>query len=314
MRLQVSHGSIWRQRVIGSLFSLPVDVLLWFTGLMPLRGLQLLVFPALLLAYLLALRAKDGRSLIAWPLYLCESVALGLFIQTTGGAASPFQVIAYPWMFGCALTLLIDDVNRAVVPLIALFTAFTLVFGGLGSEGFLLSIIVNTIGITGMTAGILTMKLERQVARTDALLPMVLNRNSGLEKLEHWTKHNEIYCLAFIDLSGFKGINDTYGHHIGDELLTQVAKRLRQTIRTGDIVLRYGGDEFVVATVGEPPLWRLESLFDKAINTSAGPLHIDAAIGHVTRESGETLDALLQRADKRMYEEKQRYYLKTVVA
>jgi hypothetical protein len=71
-----------------------VDVLLWFTGLMPLRGLQLLVFPALLLAYLLALCAKDGRSLIAWPLYLCKSVALGLFIQTTGGAAGPLHIDA----------------------------------------------------------------------------------------------------------------------------------------------------------------------------------------------------------------------------
>ena len=58
--------------------------------------------------------------------------------------------------------------------------------------------------------------------------------------------------LLFIDLNGFKGINDEYGHAAGDKILTTVATRIAARVRTGDFVCRYGGDEFVVVLPSVP--------------------------------------------------------------
>ena len=76
-------------------------------------------------------------------------------------------------------------------------------------------------------------------------LTNVLNRRAGLTRLEAWTRDRTRFCLLFIDLKGFKSINDTYGHHVGDELLKAVAGRLRHGVRPEDLAIRYGGDEFL---------------------------------------------------------------------
>lgn len=156
MHLGVSHRSIWRQRVVGSLLVLPVEVVLCLLSLLPLQGVQLLVFAVLFVVYLAALVARDGRSAVAWLVYLCEGVALALFIRETGGAASPFQVLVYPWVFGSALTLLLDGSRLTVVPRLALFTALVLVVGARGTEGFVLFAVVNALALASMTAALMT--------------------------------------------------------------------------------------------------------------------------------------------------------------
>jgi diguanylate cyclase (GGDEF)-like protein len=120
--------------------------------------------------------------------------------------------------------------------------------------------------------------------------------------------------LLFIDLDGFKAINDEYGHAVGDKILIAVGARIAGRVRTGDIVCRYGGDEFVVLLPrladAEDAIKVAETIRDRL----AGQYFIDervlrmsAAIGvAVSPDNGENAQELLQRADEFMYREKSR--------
>jgi diguanylate cyclase (GGDEF)-like protein len=304
MRFGVLQNISWRHRVVGALLTTPVYFLLYFLNILPLGEFGLWVLSGLSVAYVLALWTKDGRNPLAWPLFLGEALMLALFMRETGGAKSPFQVIAYPWMFGSALTLLLNESNKVVVPLITLLTALSLLAGAWGSEGFILFLAINTIALSCMTLATTMLNLERNLARSDTLLPMVLNRSAGIEKLEVWVRAKESFNLAFIDLGAFKQINDRHGHHVGDEVLRAVAERLRNAVRSSDAVIRYGGDEFVVATKGANPSERLEQLFIQPVTTSAGPIRVQADIGNVPYNTGDDLEVLLRRADALMYERK----------
>jgi diguanylate cyclase (GGDEF)-like protein len=304
MRFGVLQNISWRHRVVGALLTTPVYFLLYFLNILPLGEFGLWVLSGLSVAYVLALWTKDGRNPLAWPLFLGEALMLALFMRETGGAKSPFQVIAYPWMFGSALTLLLNESNKVVVPLITLLTALSLLAGAWGSEGFILFLAISTIALSCMTLATTMLNLERNLARSDTLLPMVLNRSAGIEKLEVWVRAKESFNLAFIDLGAFKQINDRHGHHVGDEVLRAVAERLRNAVRSSDAVIRYGGDEFVVATKGANPSERLEQLFIQPVTTSAGPIRVQADIGNVPYNTGDDLEVLLRRADALMYERK----------
>lgn len=155
-----------------------------------------------------------------------------------------------------------------------------------------------------MIGALLTLNLERRVARADPLVPIVLNRSAGLERLTDWVRAEETFYLSFIDLGRFKEINDTYGHHVGDEVLQAVAERLYRSVRTEDVVMRYGGDEFIVATRTELPGSRLENLFSLPVKTSAGPIRVQVDVDHVPHAPGDDLERLLQLADSLMYDRK----------
>jgi diguanylate cyclase (GGDEF)-like protein len=314
MRFGVLQNISWRHRIIGALLTTPLYFVLYFLEVLHLGNFGLSVLTGLTVAYMLALRTKDGRNPLAWPLFLGEALMLAVFMRETGGAKSPFQVLAYPWMFGSALTLLLSESNKVVVPIITLLTALSLFLGAWGSEGFTLFVIVNTIALACMTLATTMLNLERRLARSDTLLPMVLNRSAGIEKLEAWVRAKETFHLAFIDLGAFKQINDRHGHHVGDEVLRAVAERLRNAVRSSDAVIRYGGDEFVVATRGVNPSERLEQLFTQSVTTSAGSIKVQVDIGNVPYNTGDDLEVLLRRADALMYERKNSRRAKLTVA
>lgn len=119
-------------------------------------------------------------------------------------------------------------------------------------------------------------------------------------------------AIMFIDLDGFKGVNDTYGHLIGDMLLKMVAQRLLNIVRESDIVGRIGGDEFLIiqtevyeegaaAYVASKIIHQMSEPFELAENK----IRIGASIGiAIYPTHGESLQVLIQKADNAMYEAK----------
>ena len=123
--------------------------------------------------------------------------------------------------------------------------------------------------------------------------------------------HDSIAVL-YLDLDGFKSINDAHGHDTGDEVLRIVAARLSRTVRAGDVVSRIGGDEFACLLAGLPTREHLSQIAGKLLDAVAAPLTI-GAVTTVVRPSigislwaadGLTADALLRSADAAMYRAK----------
>jgi diguanylate cyclase (GGDEF)-like protein/PAS domain S-box-containing protein len=122
---------------------------------------------------------------------------------------------------------------------------------------------------------------------------------------------NEQLAVFFIDLDGFKAVNDTFGHSAGDVLLCGVARRLEETVRSGDLVARFGGDEFaVLATIHKPgeAAWiaaRLVNALSMDYHIDGEHVRISASIGiALASNSGETVGSLMQCADGALYEAK----------
>jgi len=161
-------------------------------------------------------------------------------------------------------------------------------------------------------------KIEEQLeklARVDSLTGCY-NRRYGLElldrqiKLSHRSKSPLL--LAFLDIDGFKAINDTFGHEEGDEVLKEVVKLFKSTLREIDIIYRMGGDEFLLifpdSSLKEAPLIkeRLNKDLTKLNQTLKKPYKIELSVGLSCYDSAnpQPMDELIRIADQRMYEDK----------
>ncbi len=131
-------------------------------------------------------------------------------------------------------------------------------------------------------------------------------------------RHGYFGALIFVDLDGFKAVNDNHGHDAGDEVLLAVAQRLSKFVRTGDIVARLGGDEFIVVLdrldrnedEAKRKAWltceRIQKELRKSIRFQSLKLHVDASIGlRLLRPEPATTDSVIREADAAMYRAKQ---------
>jgi len=166
-------------------------------------------------------------------------------------------------------------------------------------------------------------QLDR-VANYD-ILTNLPNRSLLADRLSqailHCCHHKQSLAVIYLDVDGFKTVNDTYGHAVGDALLVVFSKRLKDVLREGDSLARIGGDEFVAVLTGlstveecEPVLERLLFASSQPISVADVTLNVSASIG-VTLYPQDNVDAdlLMRHADHAMYVAKElgknRYHL-----
>ena len=148
---------------------------------------------------------------------------------------------------------------------------------------------------------------DREHARTDELTGLP-NRRRFIAELELLRRRTG--TLLLLDLDGFKAVNDTYGHEVGDQLLKQITLRFNRVLPNGVLIARLGGDEFGVVVYGNRNIGNDVALALRATCTypftlSVGDVKVGVSIGSVTTEGPtSTKEALLKRADSAMYEAK----------
>jgi diguanylate cyclase len=220
--------------------------------------------------------------------------------RTRAGRREPLPNVVLPGVFALICLGLLVFATRTDVPAVGVLLA------GAG--------VAVAIARTGLSfRAVRSLAEHRREARTDELTGLA-NRRAFNEQLERALAHrgdDRRMALLVVDLDDFKAVNDSLGHHYGDELLRLAAPRLQQAVRGGDIVARIGGDEFaVLLSDADRPLAvkiaeRLRAGFRRPFQLASRPLVIAASVGiALVPEDGKDAVELLQHADLAMYEAK----------
>jgi len=200
---------------------------------------------------------------------------------------------------------------------------------------YLLYLLVTSIRIYHMTRNIFNLQFEND-SLVKNLDTMVKSLSIANKKLEHMATHDpltkidnrrlfyinvsgaikranrnkELMALFYIDLDGFKGVNDKYGHDVGDQVLLVAVERLRSTLRESDIISRMGGDEFTVILEQIHDQHNAEGIAHKVCEALAAPMRInEIEIDCISASIGISLyplhgidsETLMKNADTAMY-------------
>jgi diguanylate cyclase (GGDEF)-like protein len=154
----------------------------------------------------------------------------------------------------------------------------------------------------------------RHLARHDSLtdLPNRVLLHEEMEKLEARIQRQECAAVFCLDLDHFKSVNDTLGHSFGDQVLVEVAKRLRAASRETDIVARLGGDEFAILVQALDGARGASALAERIVHSIAAPIMVEGhqiligtSIGiAMAPDDGQDADTLLKHADMALYRAK----------
>ncbi|WP_076539526.1 EAL domain-containing protein [Shewanella sp. UCD-KL21] len=204
--------------------------------------------------------------------------------------------------------------------------------GDIFAELITISAVTDSEGQTqnyvALFSDITSMKRHQQqlehIAHYDPLTGLA-NRVMLAERLDHAMsqsiRRGKFLAVAYLDLDGFKAVNDTYGHNVGDELLITLSQLMSETLRDGDILARIGGDEFIALLVDLESMRDCELVLERMLEVATCPIKAAGSILQVSTSIGVTLypqdgvsaDQLIRHADQAMYIAKQsgknRYHL-----
>lgn len=232
-------------------------------------------------------------------------IGRGSLIQ--GGGIFLLVVLAYVWFFRPLrrAAALADKMTRGEIPLSPLPVVRRDEVGHL------------TMAFNGLLARLKLHQSELQHQAHHDMLTGLPNRimlaDRMREALARADRLKSGIAVLFLDLDGFKPINDKLGHKAGDQVLQEVARRLRQVARRSDTLARVGGDEFVLLAtdLGAPLENGARALAEKCIEAIAAPLwlasaefHLGVSVGIAVCDGSCNADSLLQAADKAMYDAK----------
>ncbi len=160
-----------------------------------------------------------------------------------------------------------------------------------------------------------------QLANHDAVTGLA-NRVAIRDKIAELLQQQKHFSLLFIDLDGFKGVNDQYGHRVGDKLLKTLADKVNNHLFIHDILARYGGDEFIVLMPNMDSIIAAECAAEKLLQLFSEPVIIEDSVICISACIGLALssgfdkdtDSLIHRADTAMYRAKRQGKNKVTIA
>ncbi len=306
--------------------------------------LTLLMARSLLVAAFAKRQSNESASSIdmrQWEMRYAKVVLpyatlLGLFnfhVATTGSQAIQLLVVAETFGFCAGMVsrgFVRPHLCMIMVLIGALPTAVAFLFLAVASGGLkgLELAVVGTLFVvyafssletvwhlySAMLTQLLTKRELSNFARIDHLtgLPNRLALHEAITLEAEGNGRPLLLALLLIDLDGFKAVNDRFGHPVGDKLLREVGQRLNQTVRSGDLAARIGGDEFAVIQAALPGPQEAEALGQRIIRALAIPFDIDGAILEIGSSIGIALDdgsvgdidELVARADGALYRAK----------
>jgi diguanylate cyclase len=180
----------------------------------------------------------------------------------------------------------------------------------------------EVVGFYIMSQDITETRLRENQMRSEVMrdaLTGLPNRRALHEQLDLVTiaarESDQPFALFFLDLDGFKNVNDRYGHDAGDDLLRQVARRLKKTTRANDFICRLAGDEFVLLARGTQSASACSRIAQDVCRAIAREFvlgdvtaHIGTSVGIAICAAGanESADSILAKADRAMYEAKRK--------
>ena len=296
----------------------------------PIADLLLIVIVVSLLG---PIRWKPDAALtIAFAGLFCMALADVAFLKLTStGEFHVGSFIDAGWMASCVLLmvaswtrlphvrrdLVVDRTKVSVTPLIASAVAIAVMVAGRSGSVPFVAVLASAGALATAIArmvlahqDIRALGTSHQQARTDELTTL-LNRRGFAEVLSELTTAGTSVAVILLDLDGFKEVNDSLGHHAGDQLLSVVAARLQHTVGLSGKVARLGGDEFalVLPNASITRAWALSERIHAALTEPSRidglEIRIDASIGiAVSPEHGADANGLLRCSDVAMYQAK----------
>ncbi|MEU4695428.1 GGDEF domain-containing protein [Actinoplanes sp. NPDC023714] len=216
-----------------------------------------------------------------------------------GPAERPFRI-----------RVLFLTVAVTVVPMVSAIREFLGVRGdtALLTVGNLLIVVLVAIRVARLAEQREIAEAAMRHQATHDLLTGLPNRAELWRRLDAALAAGPSVVLLFCDLDGFKAVNDRLGHLAGDRLLTAVAARLREGLRDGETVARYGGDEFVLISAYPDAEERLTGHVRAAVAApvpiAGEQVRVGASVGVIRSDGTLDADGLIRRADQAMYREK----------